>query len=147
MKKHNVEAFKQKFESIVASSITPEQLIPRIDIDIETEFHEITPKLLRILKQFAPHGPENMAPLFCSRHVFDTGWGQVFGNNHLKLELYQKSNPHIRFQAIAFDKGDYISFFQNKRPMDIVFKIQENDFRGVTTYQFVIEDLRISQES
>ena len=146
MKKENVEAFIQKFESIVASSITKEQLTPRIDIDIETEFHEITPKLLRILKQFAPHGPENMAPVFCSRQVFDTGWGQVFGNNHLKLELFQKSNPHIRFQAIAFDKGDYISFFQNKRPMDIVFKIQENDYRGVTTYQLVIEDLKISQD-
>lgn len=146
MKKQNVGAFIEQFETVVASSITKEQLTPRIDIDIETEFHEITSKLLRILKQFAPHGPENMAPVFCSRQVFDTGWGQVFGNNHLKLELYQKSNPHIRFQAIAFDKGDYISFFQSKRPMDIVFKIQENEFRGVTTYQLVIDDLKISQD-
>jgi len=146
MRPHHVEAFIQKFEQVVSSTIQPEQLIPRIDIDIETEFHEITPKLLRILKQFAPHGPENMAPVFCSKSVFDTGWGQVFGNNHLKLELYQKNNPHIRFQAIAFDKGDYISFFQNKRPMDIVFKIQENEFRGTTTFQLVIEDLRISQD-
>lgn len=145
LKKENVEAFKTKFESVVSASITADQLTPKIEIDIEVEFHEITDKLLRILKQFAPHGPENMTPAFCGRSVFDTGWGQVFGNNHLKLELFQKSNPNIRFQAIAFDKGDYITFFQRKIPMDIIFKIQENEFKGGTTIQLVIEDLRVSE--
>lgn len=145
LKKENVEAFKNKFETVVSASITADQLIPKIEVDIELELHEITDKLLRILKQFAPHGPENMTPLFCSRSVFDTGWGQVFGNNHLKLELFQKSNPNIRFQALAFDKGDYVNFFQRKTPMDIVFRIQENEFKGATTIQLVIEDLRVTQ--
>ncbi len=144
LKKENVEAFQAKFEQVVSESITEDQLIPKIEVDLEVEFYELTDKLLRILKQFAPHGPENMTPLFCSRSVFDTGWGQVFGNNHLKLELYQKSNPNIRFQAIAFDKGDYVNFFQRKIPMDILFKIQENEYKGVTTIQLVIEDIKTS---
>lgn len=144
LKRENVEAFQAKFEQVVSESITEDQLIPKIEVDLEIEFHELTDKLLRILKQFAPHGPENMTPLFCSRSVFDTGWGQVFGNNHLKLELYQKSNPNIRFQAIAFDKGDYVNFFQRKIPMDILFKIQENEYKGVTTIQLVIEDIKTS---
>jgi len=145
LKEENVEAFREKFELVVSGSIQPEHLVPRIDIDIELEFHEISDKFLRILKQFAPHGPENMSPVFCARHVFDTGWGQVFGNNHLKLELFQKSNPALRFQAIAYDKGDYITFFQKKTPMDIVFKIQENGYRGNGGIQLILEDLRISQ--
>ena len=58
-----------------------------------------------------------------------------------------KSNPNIRFQAIAFDKGDYINFFQKKTPMDIVFKIQENEFKGVSSLQLVIEDLRVSEKA
>lgn len=145
LKEENIEAFREKFELVVSGSIQPEQLIPRIDIDTELEFHEISDKFLRILKQFAPHGPENMSPVFCARQVFDTGWGQVFGNNHLKLELFQKSNPALRFQAIAYDKGDYITFFQKKTPMDIVFKIQENGYRGNGGIQLILEDLRISQ--
>lgn len=144
LKKENVEAFKTKFETIVAESITDEQLIPKIEVDAEIEFHEITDKFLRILKQFAPHGPENMTPVFCARSVFDMGWGNVFGNNHLKLELYQKSNPHIRFQAIAYDKGDYVNFFQRKTPMDIVFKIHEQEHNGVSSIQLVIEDFKVS---
>lgn len=68
-----------------------------------------------------------------------------FSNNHLKLEVFQKANPMIRFQAIAYDKGDFITFFQKKIPMDIVFKIQENSFKGSGNLQLVIEDLRVSQ--
>ena len=144
LKKENIQAFKDKFEAVVSSSITAEQLIPKIEIDSEIEFHEITDKLMRILKQFAPHGPDNMTPIFCARNVFDTGWGQVFGNNHIKLELFQKTNPNIRFQALAYDKGDFINFFQRKTPMDIVFKIQENEFKGVSSLQLLVEDFKIS---
>jgi len=145
LKRENVEAFKSRFEEVVSQSITADQLIPKLEVDIELDFFEITDKLLRILRQFSPHGPENMTPLFCARAVFDTGWGQVFGNNHLKLELYQKSNPNVRFRAIAFDKGDYITFFQKKTPMDIVFKIQETEVHGKTSTQLVIEDLKVTQ--
>jgi single-stranded-DNA-specific exonuclease len=144
LKKENVEAFKNKFESIVCGSITAEQLIPRVDIDIEIELQEINDKTLRILKQFAPHGPENMTPLFCAKGVLDSGWGKVVGTNHLKLELFQSKNPNVRFPAIAYDKGDYLSFFQRKIPADIVFKIQENEFRGAITTQLVVEEIRVS---
>lgn len=144
LKPENLQAFMTRFEEVVAGTITEEQLVPRIDIDCELQFHEITPKLLRILKQFAPHGPENMTPVFCARSVFDNGWGRVFGNNHLRLELFQRDNPNIRFHAVAFDKGDYMPFFQSKRPMDIVFKIVENEFNGVTGIQLMIEDLKLS---
>lgn len=144
LKKENIEAFKNKFERIVSSTITADQLIPRVDIDIEIELQEISDKTLRILKQFAPHGPDNMTPLFVAKGVLDSGWGKVVGTNHLKLELFQSKNPNARFAAIAYDKGDYLSFFQRKIPADIVFKIQENDFRGTVTTQLVVEEIRVS---
>jgi single-stranded-DNA-specific exonuclease len=103
LRRENVDAFRARFEEVVNATITEEQLMPKLEIDAELEFHDITPKLLRVLKQFAPHGPENMTPVFCARKVFDTGWAQVIGSNHLRLELYQQGNPAIRFRAIAFD--------------------------------------------
>lgn len=144
MKKENVNDFIARFEDVVSKSIKDDQLIPQIQIETEVEFHEITPKLVRILKQFAPHGPENMTPVFVSKNVFDNGWAKIVGNNHLKLELYQKSNPNIRFSAIAYDKGDYVKFFHDKTPMSIAYKIQENEFNGKTTVQLVIEDFKVS---
>lgn len=145
LNKENIKPFQIKFEKIVSESITEDQLIPKIEIDTEIEFHEINDKLLRIIKQFAPHGPENMTPVLLSKQVYETGWGKVFGKNHLKLELFQKSNPNIRFNAIAYNKGDFIHFFQRKVPMDIVFKIQENEFNGIKTIQLVVEDFKVSE--
>jgi single-stranded-DNA-specific exonuclease len=144
MKKENIEAFKLKFEEAVSGSILDEHLIPKVEIDCEINFYEINEKFLRILKQFSPHGPQNMTPMFCTRQVFDTGWGKIAGNNHLKLELYQKSNSNCRFQAMAFNKGDFINHFQRKIPMDIVFKIVESEFRGVSSLQLVIEEMMVS---
>ncbi len=144
MKKENVNDFIARFEDVVSKSIKDDQLIPQIQIETEVEFHEITPKLVRILKQFAPHGPENMTPVFVSKNVFDNGWAKIVGNNHLKLELFQKSNPNIRFSAIAYDKGDYVKFFHDKTPMSIAYKIQENEFNGKTSVQLVIEDFKVS---
>jgi single-stranded-DNA-specific exonuclease len=144
MKKENVQDFIARFEDVVSKSIKDDQLIPQIQIETEVEFHEITPKLVRILKQFAPHGPENMMPVFVSNNVFDNGWAKIVGTNHLKLELFQKSNPNIRFSAIAYDKGDYVKFFHDKTPMSIAYKIQENEFNGKTSVQLVIEDFKVS---
>jgi single-stranded-DNA-specific exonuclease len=144
MKKENVGDFITRFEDVVSKSISDDQLIPQLQIETEIEFHEITQKLVRILKQFAPHGPENMMPVFVSKNVFDNGWAKIVGANHLKLELFQKSNPNIRFSAIAYDKGDYVKFFHDKTPMSIAFKIQENEFNGKTSIQLVIEDFKVS---
>ncbi|MBK6523216.1 MAG: single-stranded-DNA-specific exonuclease RecJ [Sphingobacteriaceae bacterium] len=144
MKKENVGDFIARFEDVVSRSISDDQLIPQLQIETELEFHEITQKLVRILKQFAPHGPENMMPVFVSKNVFDNGWAKIVGANHLKLELFQKSNPNIRFSAIAYDKGDYVKFFHDKTPMSIAYKIQENEFNGKTSIQLVIEDFKVS---
>ncbi|MDZ4666214.1 MAG: single-stranded-DNA-specific exonuclease RecJ [Bacteroidota bacterium] len=144
MKKENVNDFIARFEDVVSKSISDDQLIPQLQIETEIEFHEITQKLVRILKQFSPHGPENMMPVFVSKNVFDNGWAKIVGANHLKLELFQKSNPNIRFSAIAYDKGDYVKFFHDKTPMSIAFKIQENEFNGKTSIQLVIEDFKVS---
>lgn len=142
LKKENVIAFRNKFESIVSASITEEMLQAEVEIDMEIELDEIHDKLIRILKQFAPHGPHNMTPIFCSRGVLDTGFGRVVGNNHLKLELYQPNGQLQKIQAIGYDKGDFLHFFQRKIPMDIVYKIKENEYRGVTNIQLMIEEIK-----
>lgn len=144
LKKENLESFRQRFEEVVAATITEEQLTPKVEIDLEIELHEITEKLIRILKQMTPHGPSNMTPVFCVRNVMDTGWARVVGTNHLKLEVFQKKYPNHRFAAMGFDKGDFLHFVTNGKPFDMVFKIQESEFKGVTNVQLLIEEIRMS---
>ena len=137
----NIVAFQEKFEKIVSSTITDEMLIPEIEIDCKIQLKEITDKFFRILKQFAPHGPGNMTPVFMSENMLDTGYVKIVGNNHLKLELYQKENPTIKFNAIAFDKGGDFENFQNHLPAKVCYQLQENTYNGKTTIQLIIKEI------
>lgn len=140
----NVIAFQEKFELIVSSTIKDEMLIPEIEIDLEINFSEINDKFFRILKQFAPYGPGNMLPVFKSSDVFDSGNVRIVGTNHLKLELYQKNNPYLRLNAIAFDKAHLLENFQNQIPAKICYQLQENTFNNITTIQLIVKELEFS---
>lgn len=144
LKPENVSAFIEAFEKEVADTITEEMLLPVIEIDMEIDLDNINDKLIRILNQYAPHGPHNMTPVFCSKGVLDTGFAKVVGNNHLKLQVYQPNSRLTRFDAIAFNKGDYLNFFKRNIPVDIVYKIKENEYRGNVSIQLIIEEIKAS---
>jgi single-stranded-DNA-specific exonuclease len=144
LKKENVKAFTAAFENEVSRTIKPEMLIPTVEIDLEIALDDINDKLIRILNQFAPHGPHNMTPTFCSRGVLDTGFAKVVGANHLKLEVYQPNTKLTKIEAIAFNKGDYLNFLKRNIPVDIVYKIKVNEFRGTTSIQLMIEEIKAS---
>jgi len=144
LKPGNLETFVARFEAEVSKTISDDDLIPEIDVDVNIHLNEITPKFFSVLKQFAPHGPENMTPIFVTNNVLDTGWGRVVGTNHLKLELYQQENPTVKFHAIAFDKGDFLSFFQKKLPLSICYTVAENHYNGNTTLQLVVRDIQMA---
>jgi single-stranded-DNA-specific exonuclease len=144
LKPENLELFVSRFEEEVGKTISDEDLIPEIDIDVQINLNEITPKFFSVLKQFAPHGPENMTPVFVTDNVLDTGWARIVGTNHLKLELYQQENLTVKFHAIAFDKGDFLSFFQKKVPLSICYTVAENHYNGTTTLQLVVRDIQMN---
>ncbi len=102
LKPENLKEFILRFEDVVSKTIDHEHLLPELDIDSALDFHNITPKFFRILKQFAPFGPDNMAPVFLSSNVKDTGYASIVGNNHLKLNLTQPNLSDLVIGAIAF---------------------------------------------
>jgi single-stranded-DNA-specific exonuclease len=142
MRIENVKAFTEKFEKVVSSKITTDMLTPEIEIDLEINFSDITQKTTRILKQFAPFGPENMTPVFLSQNIFDSGYGKVVGNNHIKLELYQKNQPEFKIQAIGYDMGDYLDFFKRNIPVAIVYTIEENTWNNNTVTQLLLKEIK-----
>ncbi len=97
MKEENIQAFTERFEQFVSENILDEQTYPQLEIDAVLEFKDITPKFFRILKQFAPFGPENMKPLFVSKKVFDYGTSRLVGKEqeHLKMELIDSSSENV----------------------------------------------------
>jgi single-stranded-DNA-specific exonuclease len=143
LKLENLAAFQQKFEEVVSSTIQDHMLVPEIEIDEEIELCDITPKFFRILNQFSPFGPGNMAPVFMSRNLVDKGGVRIVGNNHLKMDLHCKDNEEPCFATIAFSQSKHFDDVLRKKPFSICFAIEENVFNGSVSLQLNVKDMKL----
>ena len=140
----NIDKFSERFEAFVASTITEDQMKPQIFVDKEILLSDITQKFFRILKQFEPFGPENLAPVFVARNVCDTGKSRQVGRGweHLKLSITDSQSGDCEVEAIAFNKGHLFNDIHKGKSFDLCFSIEENVFRGVSSIQLMVKDLR-----
>ena len=144
LKKENIKPFMERFELYVNSTITEDQLVPRIFIDTELSFAEINDEFFKTMSQFQPFGPENMSPVFVSRNVFDTGAGRMVGSSgeHLKLDLCQESTGQKSFPAIAFSQANHFEYIKQGNPFDICYSLEMNEFRGTRNLQLNVRDIK-----
>lgn len=135
-----VEAFKAKFEEYVSSTITEDQLIPKINIDAVVVIDDITPKFYKILRQMSPFGPENMTPIFVMHNVIAKGAPLLLKDIHLKFKAEQKGS-NLSIDCIAFGMGNLFEQIKSGKPFSLAFTIEENDFRNVKSLQLFIKDI------
>ena len=136
------DEFKVKFEEVVAKTIDSDLLTPGVKIDAIIKLKDITPKFFRIIKQFGPFGPENMAPVFMAENLQDTGYAKGIGENmgHLKFSVTQNGTAPIG--GIGFNLGDKLAVLANKKPFDAIFSIDENEWQGNISLQLKMRDLK-----
>lgn len=143
MKVENVPIFTERFEKIVSETIDPEMLIPKITIDTVISLDEINFKLFKILKQFQPFGPENMTPIFASVGVKDIGHGRIVGKNqeHLMMVVTEKETTST-FHSIAYKMAHHYDVITDDKLFDICYSIEENNYKGNTSLQLRIRDIK-----
>lgn len=143
-----LEEFKEAFNNAVKELMKDELLKPEIKIDSELELSEITPRFQRILKEFAPFGPENLRPVFLVRNVQVVSAPKIVGNSHLKFKVKQNN---VIFDAIGFNLGHLKDVVENavsnKKGLDLVFSINETNWQGSAPAgemfpQLKVKDLR-----
>lgn len=143
LRPENVDAFSNRFEEVVSATIAPELLIQQIQIDAELRLSQIEPKFFRVLNQFAPFGPENMAPVFLTKNVYVSGNAGLVGENHLRMVVIQHGSPG--FGAIAFNHGEYLPKIKKDVPFDICYSIEENIWRERRSVQLNIKGIRFAE--
>jgi single-stranded-DNA-specific exonuclease len=142
LEEKNYESFKNAFEKVVQETIHPDLLIPEISVDAEINLYDINEKMIRILNQFEPFGPQNMTPVFFTKNVMDTGYAKNIGQNNEHLKVFVKQNESEGFGGIGFNLGKKIDCTKNQKPFEMVYNIDENEFNGKITTQLIIKDVR-----
>ncbi len=148
MREENIPEFTRRFEQYVAENILPSQLTPQLDIDAILPFTRITPEFVSMLRMFAPFGPGNQKPVFCTRNVKDFGTSRIVGRNneHIKLEIVDDTSGKV-FNGIAFNMARYFDHIHQGKPFDICYTIEENKHRNATSsIQLQVKQIRLPQE-
>ena len=136
-----VDAFCQKFEDVVTASLHPDLLVPEIVIDAEIDFKSINRSFFNIICQMEPFGPDNLRPTFVTRNVTDTGFSKIVKEKHIRFVVRHEG---ITFTGIGFGMADKMPLLAPNQPVDIVYKIDENEWNGETSLQLRVLDIRPS---
>ena len=150
MKPENLEEFQKRFEAYVSEHLVEEDFVPELEVDLKIDFRDITPKFMRILEQFAPFGPGNMAPVFWTDNVIDAGGSRpVGGHRHLKLTLAQQGDAEAGIaplSGIAFQQGDLFNRIHDGEPFSICYHLEYNTWQGKTNLQLNVKDIKFAEE-
>ncbi|MCK9219258.1 MAG: single-stranded-DNA-specific exonuclease RecJ [Bacteroidales bacterium] len=144
LKPENLTAFTSRFEETVKSRLQGIKLVPVIDVDALLPLNAINSRFFNVLKQFAPFGPGNMAPLFMTKGVIDAGGSRIVGKNHLKLSVVHPEIAGGPFSAIAFQQGEQFRLIEKQIPFNICYHVEENEWNKAINLQLNIKDIRFS---
>ncbi len=141
LKEENLLPFMSKFDEVVTSTVPEHFFTPEIEIDAEIKLVDIQDKFITILDQFAPHGPENMKPIFFTKGVMDyKGLTTIVKEKHIRFVLFQQSSRTIN--GIGFNLAHKMDLVKSKSSFDILYHIEENDWNGQKSIQLKIIDIR-----
>ncbi len=144
LKPENLESFCNKFEATVQEKLKGIELVPEVEIDATLPLNVINSRFYNVLKQFAPFGPGNMAPLFMTNGVMDAGGSRIVGKNHLKLSVVHPEIAGGPFSAIAFQQGEQFGLIEKQIPFNICYHVEENEWNGAVNLQLNIKDIKFS---
>ena len=142
--RENVEEFARCFNESVKQDLTLEDLVPELRVDMEVALSDVTPEFEKLLRHLEPCGMGNPAPLLVTRGVTLKEPPRVVGETGLRLKIDTRDGNFL--EAISWSLGPRIKEFQVGKPMDMAFRLELNEFRGVTSLQAKIADIRLDPE-
>lgn len=136
-----IDAFRNKFEEVVARKISAEQLRPQIMIDLPLKLEKIDDKFHRIMTQMSPFGPKNMTPTFISEKVMLYGNPIRMKEKHLKINVFQEGSA--AYTCVGFGMAeDFYEQLLVQKTFDICYQIEINEWQGNRSFQLMLKDIK-----
>ncbi len=137
----NVESFARKFNSVVRSRLTRDDLVRELRVDLEVPIESVNDGLDSTLRHFEPFGIGNPTPVFVARGVRLSHAARTIGRDGIKFMIDRPNGP---IEAVGWGMASRASEIQPGVVVDIAFRIERDEFRGETRVQARIADIRLS---
>ena len=134
-----VDEFARCFNDSARAALTPDDLIPELRVDLEVALADLTPGFEALLRHLEPCGVGNPSPMLVTRGVRLAAPPRVVGQGGLKLRLQTDHEP---LEAIGWSLGHRIGELDLSRPFDIAYRLERDEYQGVSRLQAKLVDFR-----
>ncbi len=138
---NRIAEFAERFNAVAAAALTDEQLIPELRPDLELPIDAANEALLGAIRFMEPFGIGNAGPVLLSRGVPLRGGARKVGSDGLKLEFITEGGPR---EALGWGMAARSAEIPRDGTVDVVYRLEMNEFRGARTLQASLLDLRPS---
>lgn len=138
MEEKNVELFRRRLND--NCTLTEQDLIPQIMIDVPMPISYLSKKLTEQLKVLEPFGKGNSKPLFAQKNLRAVGI-RVLGRNRNVAKMLLIDENGIKMDAVYFGEAqEFVDFVQAHDTISVTYYPEINVFQGRENLQVVIKN-------
>ncbi len=138
MEEKNVELFRRRLND--NCTLTEQDLIPKIMIDVPMPISYLSKKLTEQLKVLEPFGKGNSKPLFAQKNLRAVGI-RVLGRNRNVAKMLLIDGNGIKMDAVYFGEAqEFVDFVQAHDTISVTYYPEINVFQGRENLQVIIKN-------
>ncbi len=146
----NLDILRERLNA--THGLTPEQLVPKVMIDVAVPFSYLTTKLVKQLDLLEPYGTGNPKPVFAQANL-RVKRVRFMGKEKQFIKLWLMDSEGRTFEAVDFDANSFINSIKmwfseeecdkmiqgmpNKVLLDVTYYPELNEYNGMTTIQIM----------
>lgn len=136
-----VPELRRRMAEIGATSLTHDDLRPRLRIDAELSLKDISSQVIEGLSRMGPFGAANNKPVFRASPIELIDRPKVLKERHLALMLRQEGRAFRAMAWRASEREEYL--LTNRTGLELAYSLEQNEFRGETRTELTVSDLRL----
>lgn len=138
MEEKNVEAFRRRLNE--NCTLTEQELIPKIMIDVPMPISYLTKQLTEQLKVLEPFGKGNTKPLFAQKNLRAMGI-RILGRNRNVAKMLLMDEHGNKIDAVYFgEASEFVTFVQTHETISVTYYPEINVYQGREALQIVIKN-------
>ena len=143
VRRGNIPLLRERLNAYAAERLTDEMLCVCLDADCEVGMAELTEKLVEETEKLEPFGTANPAPAFVMRNANLRRVSPIGGGKHLRMTVEKDG---VSMGAVWFGMTLAALDFDTAEPVDLMFRLGINEFRGETSLQMTLIDARPTED-
>ena len=141
LKEENVGEFRRRLNE--QSTLTREDFIPKIWIDVAMPLEYISEALVNELKSLEPFGQGNEKPQFAQKNLRIRSL-RALGRNNNAVRMTVVTEQGRPMEAMVFTEADkFVEEAKNSRSMDVIYYPDINEYNGNRTLQIVVRAYKL----